>query len=345
MSRTEIVNAVIAKHDAPAGADSAPDATGAPPAGAPGAESAPADVDVADPAQPAAGEPASPGATIDHDVLRAKLEIDRNRRRAKAVRKQQEAEAEAAKKAREEAEAEKTKWTGIGKNQTWLEAVKAAGHDPRKAFEEMQAEARRAGTPEAQLEAATKAFEAKLAQLEAEKIAPLQKQLEEERAEKEALRQQASEQRFVNDFQRGLGDDRFKDLLVEYDPPDLFRIATGLRDDPARLFQAAKSLGVRLTGDDGTFSMVDILSVMRATQVAHETRKQRRIQSAAPQTSQAGQQQPPQAKPPVNGTVERNAGSPTTIGNDLAASTASEADKLKGMTRNQRVAYLERKYG
>ena len=62
-------------------------------------------------------------------------------------------------------------------------------------------------------------------------------------------------------------------------------------------------------------------------------------------TSQDGQQQPSQAKPPVNGTVERKAEN-TTIGNDLAASsTSTEADKLKGMTRQQRVAYLEKKYG
>ena len=346
MSRTEIVNSVIAKHDAPAGAEPAPDPTVAPPGGESGAGSAPADVEAplgASPAEHPAGQPASPGATIDHDVLRARLEADRNRRRVRMERKQAQQESAAAKKAREEAEAERAKWQGIGKNQSWLEAVKAAGHDPRKAFEEMQAEARRAGTPEAQLESMSKAFEAKIAQLEAEKIAPLQKQLEEERAEKEALRKQATEQRFVNDFQRGLGDDRFKSLLDEYDPPDLFRIANGLRNDPERLFNAARQLNVSLTGDDGTFSMVDILSVMRATQAAHQARMQRRNQNAAPQTSQASQQQPPQAKAPVNGTVERNA-APSTIGNDLASSSASEADVLRGMNKAQRVAYLEKKY-
>ena len=345
MSRTEIVNAVIAKHEAPAGAEPAPDATVAPPGGASGVGSAPADVDASAPAQPAGDASASPGApTIDHEVLQAKLAHDRRLRQAKALKRKAREESEAAEKARKEAEEAQKKWTGIGKDKTWLEAVKEAGHDPRKAFAEMQAEARRAGTPEAQMEAMGKAWEAKLAQWETEKLQPLQKTLEEITAERDQLRKQTAEQGFESELQRGLSLERYQPLLEEYDPPQLLGYAKMFRDDEVKFFTTAKAHNVPLTSADGSFTMIDILNVLHAVQSAHQARvQQRRSQSAAPHTSQAGQPQPPQAKPPVNGTVERNAGT-TTIGNDLATSTATEADQLKGMTRQQRVAFLERKY-
>lgn len=345
MSRAEIVNAVVAKHEAPAGAEPALDASTAPPGGASGAGSAPADEEAPSGAQPPGGALASPGAPIDHDILKAKLQADRHRRQAKALRKQHAQETEAAKKAREEAEAEAAKWRGIGKGKTWLESIKEAGHDPRKAFEEMQAEARRAGTPEAQLEAMGKAFEAKLAAALDEHVNPLKKTIEEITAERDALRKQTAEQGFVGELERGLALEHFRSLTDEYDTPVLLNYAKTFRDNEDRFWSAVKAYKVPLTRDDGSYTMVDILNVLKTVQTAHNHRmQQRRNQSAAPHTSQAGQQQPPQAKPPVNGTVERNA-DPSTIGNDLAASTATEADKLKGMTRQQRVAYLSRKYG
>lgn len=345
MSRSEIVNAVIAKHDAPpAGAEPASDASSAPPAGVSGAGSAPADVEA-----PADGEaPASPGAPttgIDHDALEKKLAHDRARRRAKLDRKRAREEAEKAAAEREAAEKERAKWQDLGKGKSWLEAVKEAGHDPRKAFEEMQAEARRAGTPEAQIEAASKAMEAKLAQWEAEKLQPLQKSLEEITKERDELKAQTAEQSFAGELQRGLALERFEPLLDEYEPAQLLGYAKMFRDDEEKFFATAKAYKVPLTSADGSFTMIDILNVLHAVQAAHVARvEQRRTKRAAPQPSQAGQQQPPEARPlPVNGTVERNAA--TTIGNNLAASTASEADKLKGMTRQQRVAYLAQKYG
>jgi hypothetical protein len=342
MSRAEIVNAVIAKHEAPAGVEPAPDTSGAPPAGASGAGSASADVEAPAGEQPS-GSPASPEATIDHDVLQAKLTHDRNARRSKQERKRAREEREAAEAARKEAEAAKAKWSGVGKDKTWLETVKELGYDPRKAFEEMQAEARKAGTPEAQLEAMGKAFDAKLAAALEEHVNPLKKTIEQITKERDEANARADHQGFVNDFQRALGEERFKPLLDEYEPQTLFHLVHGLKNDPSRIFMAAKQHNVPLTSDDGSFTMLDIFNVMRATQAAHQQRMQRRTQSAAPQVSEAGQQQPPQAKAPVNGTVERNA-APTTIGNDLAAASASEREKLAGMTRQQRVAYLAKKY-
>ncbi len=344
MSRAEIVNAVIAKHDAPTGADSAPDAPGAPPAGAPGAESAPADAEApygaSTPADGPGGAPASPGATVDHDVLRARLEADRARRRAKAERKQAQADREAAEAARKEAE----KWKGL----PWKERAIADGKDPLEVFREMQEEARKAATPEAREAALTKAFEAKLAAFENEKLSPLQKTVEEITRERDELRKQNTEMSIAGDFRDAASQDVFAPLLEEYEPQQLYQIARGLYDNPERARQAATNLRVPLTSGDGAVTMLDVFHVMRATQAAHQARMQRRNQSAAPHTSQAGQQQPPQAKPPVNGTVERNAGTPTTIGNDLAASSASDAqelERLKGMTRGQRVAYVAKKYG
>jgi hypothetical protein len=342
MSRAEIVNAVIAKHDAPSGAEPAPDAPVAPPGGTSGAGSAPADVETS--AVQSGETPASPGATIDHAALQAKLQHDRKLRQAKALRRKSKEESEAAAASRKEADEAKAKWTGLGKDKSWLEAVREAGHDPRKVYEEMQAEARKAGTPEAQLEAMGKAFEAKLSAALDEHVSPLKKTIEEITAERDELKAKSEAQGFVGDFQRALSVGKFQPLLEEYEPEDLFRLATSLRKNPGRLIESAKSLKVPLTSDDGSFSMLDIFNVMHATQAAHREKLQRRNQSAAPHTSQAGQQQPPQAKPPVNGTVERKA-EVTTIGNDLAASSATEADKLKTMSRSQRVAYLAKKYG
>ena len=348
MSRAEIVNAVVAKHEAPAGAEPAPDAAVAPPGGASGAGSASADA-AAPAAEQPGGAPASPEAPttgIDHDVLRAKLAHDRAARRAKADRKRAREEADKATSEREAAEKERAKWQNIGKDKSWLEAVKEAGLDPRKAYEEMQAEARRAGTPEAQLEAMGKAWEAKLSQWESEKLQPLQKTLDEITKERDQLREQTVEQAFEGALQRGLAIEKYQPLLDEYDPPQLLHYAKMFRDDPKKFHLTARDYKVPLTGGDGQFTMIDILNVLHAVQAAHVTRvEQRRTQRAAPQTSQASPQQPPQAKPlPVNGTVERNA-APTTIGNDLAASSATEADKLKGMSRQARVAYLAKKYG
>lgn len=348
MSRNAIVASVIAKHDAPADAEPVPDASSAPPAGVSETGSAAADVGASpEGSGPGEGALASPAATnqLDHDVLRAKLEHDRQVQRAKKLRRQQAQETSAAEKARKEAEAEAAKWKNLGKDKSFLETIKEAGHDPREVFEAMRAEALKAGTPEAQIESLSKAFEAKLAAALEEHVNPLKKTIEEITADRDALRRQNEQQGFANSFQQQLAVEKYKPLLEEYEPAELFRLASGLAGNPSRLHDAAKALNVPLTSNDGYFNMVDIFNVMHATQAAHQAKiQQRRNQSAAPQTSQGDPKQPPQMKPPVNGTVERS-NAATTIGNDLAASRTSEADQLKGMTRQQRVAFLAKKYG
>lgn len=344
------VEAVIAKHNA-ATAEPAPDVSSAPPAGASVAGSAVADVET-----PAgAGELASPtaiddGAAVDRDELQAKLVADRARTRAKQLRRQAKADSEAAAKAKADADAELARWKALGKDQSFLDAIKAAGHDPRQVYEQMRQEALKAGTPEARIEALEKKHAAELEAIRAEL-----KKRDDEAAEREekakAAEKAAAEARhaqmFEADFRKALGVKEFAPLLEEYEPEQLFGLATKLFREPRTLFEHAKSLKVNLTARDGTFTMQDIFQVMRAMQAAHHARMQRRTQGAAPQTRDAPVTQEPEANTTVNGTAERKAGPPTTIGNDIAtshASTRSDKELRASMTRDEWRAYVRKKY-
>jgi hypothetical protein len=294
---------------------------------------------------PAIGDPS--GADSTHAELEAKLQADRDRRalkrerqRAKEERERAAREREAAEAARKEGETHRDTWAKAGKDRPILDILKEAGREPREVFEVMKAEALKAGTPEARIEALDKAWEAKFNALE--------ETLTSERTQREEREKQIAEQQaahaFASDFQRGMQDDKFAPLLEEYDAPILFQMARTLRDDPPRLFHWAKHLGVSLTHDDGGFTMTDILSVMTAQQAQHQTkREQRRNQQAAPQTPSPPGQQPASARThTVNGTAARNAG--TTIGNQLAAARAADATPPARETREQRLKRLSEKY-
>lgn len=337
------VAAVVAKMEA-ADAESAPEASpGAPP---PGGDASGADSALGGSPEGAGHDPtATSTSAANHDELKEKLRADRDRRGTKHERRKARlerekleratAEAEAAKKAADEERAKLT-----DRSRPWKERIADAGEDPLKVFEEMMKEAREAGTPEAQLKAMEKAFAAR--------IEATEKKLEEERAEREAERKQVAEEReragFISDFQRGIGEPEYATLLDEYEPPQLFQVVETLKKNPPYLFAQAKQLGVALTDDDGSFTMIDILNVMKATTDRHNARKeQRRTQSAAPHASETGRTQPAEVEvSTVNGAAVRK---PGTIGNDLAASRATETDQLKGMTHEQRSKYLQRKYG
>ncbi len=330
-------------------AEPAPEGAAAPPpdGGVSEADSAPA--------RPAGeGAPSTPDdpagarvATIDHAALKEKLERDRARREERARRRKLEEDAAAAKKAREEAEAEKAKYANL-EGKPYLERIKALGLDPLKTFEEMRAEALKAGTPEAKLEAMDRAWQAR--------FEAMNKQLEDERKAREETQKTAAEERrraqeqanqhaFVREFETGLRDPKYESLTDEYEPTQLLGIATRLRDQPDLFFQQATDLGVSLTSDDGTFTMGDILGVLKATQDRHFKRleEQRRKRTAATQTSQASPQQPPEAtRPTVNGTAERNAGS--ALGHQLAATRAAEPATRKE-SREERVKRLGSRYG
>lgn len=330
-------------------AEPAPDAASAPPpdGGSSEAGSAPADASTPGAAPEGGTTSTSPGATIDHAALREKLERDRARREDRARRKKLEEDSAAAEQARKEAEEAKSKWTNFGKDKPFLEALKEAGQDPRAVFEAMKDEALKAGTPEAQMEAMNRAWQARFDALEKERAAEKaereteRKELEEQRKQ---ARARAEHQGFLADFEGGIQDAKYESLRDEYEPKQLFGIVQSLKTNPAYLFERAADLGVRLTHEDGTFTMLDILNVMKATQDRHFARleEQRRKKSAAPQTSQASPQQPPTSKPTVNGTAERNAGN--ALGNNLAATRAADPSPRKE-TKEERLRRLGNKYG
>lgn len=349
MPNVEAVTAKLEAADAAAaGAEPAPDANAVAPqhGDASGAGSVPADATGGTGGQSGAGP--SPAGATTHDVLEAKLAADRNRRLTKgekrAARLEREKQQQITAKLeadQKEAAASKEQWKNLGKGKSWLETLKEAGRDPRQVFEEMRTEALKAGTPEARIEAMEKA----VLQFQESTEKALKEERDERQREREAAQRERQQAIFVDDFRQGIARPEFAPLLDEYEPPQLLRFCEQLRQTPDYLMQEAKKLGVRLTGDDGTFNMIDILSVMKASvDAVIARREQRRTQSAAPPSSTAAPTQAPAAtKPTVNGTAARTAGN--TIGNDLAASRASEAEQLKGMTREQRSKYLQRKYG
>lgn len=331
------IQAVTAKLEASsAEANPAPEVdSAAPPDGsASGAGSAPAE-----------GSPA-PAKTIDHDELAAKLQADRDRRAARQARKQAEEDRKQAEADRKAAAEEKAKLAAIGKDKPWKEALTEMGRDPSQVWEEMRKEALTAGTPEAMIEQMGRKFTADL-QAEREKREAIEKQLEDERKqrdeEKTAAEQRAEAATFERDFQRGLGEEKYAPLLDEYEPQQLFRLAHGLYKAPENLYAWADHLQVPLTDPNGQFTMVDILNVMTALQARHRGyQEQRRNKNAAPQ-SQPGQEKPAEAKKPtVNGTAARNAGS--TLGNQLAATRATDAAPPPRENREQRIKRLEAKY-
>jgi hypothetical protein len=330
-------------------AEPAPENPTAPPpdGGSSGAGSAPADASTPGAAPEGGNASTSPGATIDHGALREKLERDRARREEKARRKKIEEDSAAAEQARKEAEDAKSKWTNFGKDKPFIEALKEAGQDPRAVFEAMKEEALKAGTPEAKIEAIEKAWSTRFETLEKTLTAEREARETAEKTADEQRRQaraRAEHQGFVTDFEDGLRDAKYETLTDEYEPRQLFGIVQSLKANPAHLFKQAADMGVRLTHDDGTFTMSDILNVMKATQDRHFARleEQRRKKNAAPQTSQASPQQPPTSKPTVNGTAERNAGN--ALGNNLAATRAADPSPRKE-TKEERLRRLGSKYG
>jgi hypothetical protein len=295
------------------------------------------------PTDPAASAPAeAPTTAPDADVLRAKLERDRERRQARDEARRAREDRQAAEAARKEAEAVRDKWAKLGKEGSIIDRVKEAGGDPREVFEAMKKEALEAGTPEAMVAKVAKTFEDKIAALEA-KLAASEKAREDERAQ---AAEQAREHTFQSQFRQALEVESFKPLLAEYEPDELVPLVRALRDDPDALFAHAERLGVDLgidlTDPEATFNMGHIFTVLRAQQAAHESKRQRRNQSAAPHESPPAQ--PVEAKKPtVNGAEARKAG--TTIGNDLAAASGSAPPDTSNEDHKARMKRLIEKYG
>ena len=328
---------------APAGADPSPEVNAdASPAGASSGDgSAPASADTPNRSPGTPGDGSSPaGAPNVHDELRAKLEADKNRRltkreryTARREREAAEAERKKAEEASREAEAKRAKWANIGKDTPILDVLREAGRDPNEVFELMKAEALKAGTPEARIEALTKLYDGKFADLE--------KLLKEERdaraEEKKRHESEAKAARFESDFRRAMELTTYEPLLDEYQPKELFRIADALHKNPAYVAEQAEALEVDLTESTGKIYIQDILNVMLAKQAESRAyQEQRRKKKAAPpEETPVAETPPPKAKRlTVNGAEERKAGS--TIGNDLASGRGGVVDRT-GETRKQRL--------
>lgn len=313
-----------------ASADSASGASGAPPSGASGAESAPADPQAPVPTTDASGSSPA-GATIDtgaaeREILAAKLAETRAKARARMDDKSARNARKEAEKLRDDAKSEKEQLSKSLRAGTFLETVKALGKDPREAFREMQAEAVRAGTPEAQLEAMQERFEAENKairdelQKERDERAARDKQTEEAR---QAAAIRAENQRFAGDFAKTVQQEPFGDLLDEYGEDRLLYLANNLRHNTSAAVDAASKLGVRLTDPARGVTMLEILSVLAAAQKDHESQKsaRRTARTGATQNQPVPHPGPQTAK--VNGTTAARNAEPSTIGNNIASATAT----------------------
>ncbi len=326
---------------------------GAPPTGgASGASSAPAATSpgATTPGEPAAAAPIDPVRAKTLELLEQKLAATRERRAGDLTAKRaraQAAEAERIRKAAEEDRAkateERQRWENLGKNGSIVETLSAAGRDPRAVFAELQAEAVKAGTPEAQIEALKARFERELGETK--------KALDEERKalqdEKARLAREARETRMAADFGKLIVNDAFGELRDEYGDERLFEHARNFIGlSSAQQQEMATALGVRLTNPGKGVTMMETLSILKAAQAEHEKGKtQRRTARTATQASSASPQQPAKT-PPVNGTPARRNAGPTVIGNDLATSQATGGPaQPKGASSSIRIQERLRKLG
>ncbi len=260
-----------------------------------------------------------------HALLREKLREQSERRRAsqlEAQARQREREAQAD---REAARKERSKWEAL-KSGNFKAAVTELGLNPLDVFNEMQREAIEASTPEAQIKAMRADFERQMG----EKLTPLQETIDRLLEERKELAAQAYANEMRRVFDAEVQDAEFTSLRVEYDDADLMGYVKHFDQHPKQFFEAARAFGVRLTDPAKGFTMREILSVLKAAQVAHETGKKQRGEKYAPPAPAA----PSAPKTPtVNGTAEvRDAG--TTIPSDLAGERAAPPRRL---TRKERI--------
>lgn len=296
-------------------------------------ESAPADGgavgDNAAKPSPGAADPASEERKTKHALLEEKLAHVRERRAADRIEKKARETAAKAEQDAKVAAEERGKWESL-KSGTFFEGIKAQGRDPKAVFEEMKQEAIKASTPEAQIERMQALFDKQLR----EAVEPLQKRVDELTEREKELLEREESTTFRADFTAEVQADAYKSLRIEYGDDRLFRIADGLKKNPAQLRAYARELKVKLTYDDERFTMQDILGVLRRAQDSHEEEKQRRAGQFAPPQAQAT---PAAVEKTVNGTVQPAA---NPLGNAPASSRATNEAAKPRLTRAQRVQKL-----
>lgn len=278
------------------------------------------------PPQPTLGDELK--ATID-----LKLAAQREKRKAAEDRKAAEAARAEAEKLKSEALTEKQKYDAL-RTGTFKDTLTALGRDPLETFKELQREAIEAGTPEAQIREMRAQFEKQIG----EKLEPLAKTIEELKAENAKLKTDRKQQavaayeaQLVSHFEHEIKAPDFRELRIEYGDEGVFEYVDYFDQNPKELVAAAKEYNVPLTDPGKGFTMREILSVLKAAQVAHEDGKKSRAAELAPPPAPAAPSAPKKT-PTVNGTAERrNAGQ--TIGEDLAGERASPAPRLSRKER------------
>lgn len=275
------------------------------------------------------------------DLFAEKLAILREQRASdRSIQTAKQRQEEAAKLAaeaqadREAAAATRAKWERIGTDGTFLDGIRELGRDPVAEFKRMQQEAIEAGTPEAEIKRVTARFEKQIA----EQVEPLKKTIAELQAEREALRTQTTEQGFASDFAGTIKAGEYDNLRDFYSEDALLGRARVLRDDPEQFRSYAEQYKVPLTEPDGSFTMQDILNVLKSAHDEHMTEAEKRRAARTAATPAPGGPSAPPLSPTVNGTEARRNAGVTTIGNDLATERAADGKFVpRGSTAAQRI--------
>lgn len=268
------------------------------------------------------GEPEAPPdeAAVKRSILEEKLhaikakraaqEAEKEERRIRAIHAKNQA-AKELEETRKQLEETKAKWARL-QTGSFKEGLMEMGRDPLQTFKELQREAVEADTPEGKIRMLERQFQEKLESI----TKPLESKLAEMQAEHARQAEASIQARMQADFVRTVQDPEYEVLREAYEDEDLLSYANNFRNNPESFHAAARQYGVRLTQPTKGFTMREILSVLKAAQVAHdEARKQRR--------ERLREKSPGMPKPAtVNGaSAPRNAGS--TITNDLASTRAS----------------------
>lgn len=219
----------------------------------------------------------------------------------------------------------------------------ANGMDAREAFQEMTRQAIEADTPEAKIRAMQESWKAEIETWKAElakEVDPLKEEVQRLREEKAEVQARARNQMMLSTFREAREDKSFIDVRAEYGDEAIFNLIADWDKNPESFYEAAKTYGVALQDPAKGFSMREAFELVK---VVHDLdqlkRNERRAQFLPKNESPAGQEQPAQQSPTVNGTTERrNAG--LTITNDLASSSSSAGRTL---SREERVEAIKRR--
>lgn len=271
--------------------------------------------------------------TARHKILEEKLAAQREARQAARLAERALAERKAAEADRQAAAQERAAIQEGRKD--FRKFFQANGMNPREAYEEMTRQAIEADTPEAKIKAMQAAWKA---ELEAQ-VAPLKQEVEQLRAERARLAQEAREAAISRAFTSEIEQPEYQSLRIEYDDQDIFGHVQRFAESPESFYPIAKKYEVALQEPQGRFTMREVLQVLKAAQDAHEAGKEPRRARLVPDHKSPADSQSAQPAPTVNGTAARS--NAETITNDLASTRASSGQPTT--TRKERMEAIIRR--